>query len=123
MADKPAPSDSYVRNLLWVTLRTKLFYQLLDSLSTNSIGETMAEIAKSYAHLNDLKVARSRRRLTRRLSCVAGVVVIPSHFQQAGVAICPVNRTDECPHNRTLPFDYLTTILPSDAFRADGAAG
>jgi hypothetical protein len=51
MADKPAPSDSYVRDLLWVTLRTKLFYKLLDNPSTNSTGETTAEIAKSYAHL------------------------------------------------------------------------
>ena len=37
-------------------------------------------------------------------SRVTRVVVIPSHLQQAGVAISPINRTDDCPHDRTLPF-------------------
>jgi len=37
--------------------------------------------------------------------CVVCVVVIPSHFQQAFIAICPIHRTDNCPHDRTLPFD------------------
>jgi hypothetical protein len=36
---------------------------------------------------------------------VVCVVVIPSHFQQAFIAICPTHRTDDCPHDRTLPFD------------------
>ena len=31
--------------------------------------------------------------------------MILTHFHQPCVAICPVNRSDECPHDRTLPFD------------------
>jgi hypothetical protein len=27
--------------------------------------------------------------------------MMPSHFQQAGGAVCPINRTDECPHDQT----------------------
>jgi hypothetical protein len=45
------------------------------------------------------------------VSSVAGVAVIAPHFQQAGVAICPVNRTNECPHDRTLPFDPWRSCL------------
>jgi hypothetical protein len=36
-------------------------------------------------------------------SRVAGVAMIASHFQQPRVAICPINRSDECPHDRTSP--------------------
>jgi len=47
-----------------------------------------------------LKPSR-RPSLAYRRSCMVGLVVIPSHFQQAGVAVCPINRTDECPHDQT----------------------
>jgi hypothetical protein len=34
---------------------------------------------------------------------VAGVVMMTSHFQQARVAISPVDRTDKYPHDQILP--------------------
>jgi hypothetical protein len=44
---------------------------------------------------------------------VAGVVMIPSHFQQTGVAKCAIERTDKSPHDRTLLFDQRRQALHS----------
>jgi hypothetical protein len=51
-------------------------------------------------------------------SRVAGVAMIASHFQQPRVAICPINRSDECPHDRTSPLtngdDPTRHLFPAD---------
>jgi hypothetical protein len=65
---------------------------------------------------------------TREPSNVAAVAVVASHFQQPCVAICPINRSDKSPHDRTLPFDQrrpqcvtirfgLTASLGQNGFR------
>jgi hypothetical protein len=48
MADKPAPSDSYVRRFALVTPRTKLFCQLLAALELVQVicGEIAVELDK-----------------------------------------------------------------------------
>jgi hypothetical protein len=51
-----------------------------------------------------------------RRSHVAGVAMIAPHFQQPRVAICPVDRGDECPHDRTLPFDQRRPSCPGIRF-------
>ena len=49
--------------------------------------------------------------------------MVPSHFQQPCVAICPVNRSDEYPHDRTLPFDQRPPSSVTIRFRLTASLG